>query len=111
METILGDTLIRDGALAAYYSPPFRRGGEAAVFSIEMTVRHGACTLVMEVEHRNIEDSSWSSVGNVSVNALGAVTLDLSGLKEEIRFKFTFSAGALGNFVQIFLPAPMWLPF
>lgn len=111
METILGDTLIRDGALAAYYSPPFRRGGEAAVFSIEMTVRHGACTLVMDLEHRNLEDASWSSVGTVSVSAVGTATLDLSGLKEELRFKFTFSAGSLGNFVQILLPAPMWLPY
>lgn len=111
METILGDTLVVDGALTPYYSPPFGRGGESAVFSVEMTVRHGACTLVMDVEHRNVEDSSWSSVGTVSVSALGAVTLDLSGLKEELRLKFTFSAGALGNFVQILVPAPMWLPF
>jgi hypothetical protein len=112
LETILGDILIHDGTgTAGYYSPPFGRGGESAVFSAEVTVRHGTPTLVFEVEHKNPEDTSWSSAGSVSISATGVTTLEVSTLKEEMRLKFTFSGGVAGNFVQILVPAPMWFPF
>jgi hypothetical protein len=112
MESILGDILVHDGAgTAGYYSPPFGRGGESAVFSIEVTHRNGTPTLVFAVEHKNREDSSWSSAGSTSVSSTGVATLDISGLKEELRLKFTFSAGFVGDFVNVLVPAPMWLPF
>lgn len=112
LETILGDTLVHDGTgTAGYYSPPFGRGGEAAVFSIEVTHRTGTPTLVFAVEHKSPEDMAWTSAGSTSVSSTGVATLEVSGLKEELRLKFTFSSGSLGNFVNILVPAPMWLPF
>ena len=112
LETTIGDILIHDGTGSdAYYSPPFGRGGESAVFTVEVTIRQGAPTLVFEVEHRNAEDTSWSSAGSVSISSTGVTTLDVSALKEELRLKFTFSTIVAGHFVHIIVPAPMWLPF
>ena len=112
LETILGDILVHDGTgTAGYYSPPFGRGGEAAVFTVEVTHRNGTPTLVFAVEHKNAEDTSWSSAGSTSVAASGVATLDVSALKEELRIKFTFSSGNAGDFVNVLIPAPMWLPF
>ena len=65
----------------------------------------------MDIEHKNVEDTSWSNAGTVSTSSTGVVTVEVSGLKEELRLKFSFSAGTLGNFVHILVPAPMWLPF
>ncbi len=110
--TIIGDTLVHDGVgTAPFYSPPFLRGGEAAVFTIEVTLNNGGATLVFAVEHKNAEDTSWSSAGSTSASATGVRTLEISGLKEELRLKFTFSAGLAGDFVHVLVPAPMWLPF
>lgn len=112
LETILGDILIHDGnGSNPYYSPPFGRGGEAAVFTVEVTVRHGNPSLVFEVEHKNAEDASWSSAGATATAATGVATLDVSSFKEELRLKFTFSSIVPGEFVHILVPAPMWLPF
>jgi hypothetical protein len=112
LETILGDTLIHDGSgTTPYYSPPFGRGGDAAVFTIEVAQMNGTPTLVFAVEHKNAEDTSWSSAGSTSATATGVHTLEVSGLKEELRLKFTFSAGVAGDFVHLLVPAPMWLPF
>src|SRR5262245_33879605 len=97
LEAILGDILVHDGpGTAGYYSPPFGRGGDAAVFSIEVTHRNGSPTLVFAVEHKSPEDTNWTSAGSTSVSSTGVATLDVSGLKEELRLKFTFSSGNLG---------------
>lgn len=112
LENILGDTLVHDGAGSdPYYSPPFGRGGESAVFTVEVTVRYANPTLVFEVEHKNAEDTSWSSAGSTSTSTTGVVTLEVSTLKEELRIKFTFSSIVTGDFVHVIVPAPMWLPF
>ena len=111
METILGDILVHDGTgTAPFYSPPFGRGGDSAVFTIQVTMHAGSPTLVFAVEHKNAEDTSWSSAGSTTLSGTGVATLDVSALKEELRLKFTFSSGANGNFVHLIVPAPMWLP-
>jgi hypothetical protein len=112
LETILGDTLVHDGSgTTPYYSPPFGRGGDAAVFSIEVTRRSGNLTLVLAVEHKNAEDTTWTSAGSTSTSSTGVTTLEVSGLKEELRLKLTFSAGIAGDFLGLLPLAPMWLPF
>ena len=70
LQTILGDTLVHDGTGATpYYSPPFGRGGEAAVFTLEVTHRSGSPSLVFAVEHKNAEDANWSGVGLTTTSA------------------------------------------
>lgn len=113
LETILGDTIVHDGVgTNAYYTPPFGRGGEAAVFTVEVTHRRGSTTLVVKVEHKNPEESAWTVAGTFSnITATGVFTKEIQGLKEELRFSFVFSAGSQGNYVHFLLPAPMWLPY
>jgi hypothetical protein len=110
---IVGSQIEHDGTgTTAYYSPSFPRGGEAAVFSVDVTHKMGSPTLVVTVEHKNLEDTSWTTADTFSnITATGVATKDISGLKEEVRFAFTFSAGSAGNFFHVIIPAPAWRPY
>jgi len=111
LETILGDILVHDGTgTAGFYSPPFGRGGEAAVFTIEVTYRNGTPILAFAVEHKNAEDTSWSSAGSTTMAATGVKTLQVSALKEEVRFKIGFSGGSPNDFAHLLVAAPTWRP-
>lgn len=110
---IVGTQITHDGTgTTAYYSPSFPRGGEAAVFSVDVTHMRGGPTMVVTVEHKNVEDTSWSTAGTFSnITTTGLATKDISGLKEEIRFAFTFTAGSAGEFFHVIVPAPAWRPY
>lgn len=99
-----------------YYSPEFGRGGLAATFSVDVTqVALGAgVALGIEVEHRNSEDTAWSSVGSFSgITSTGASSLDVTGLKEIVRFKYTFQGGApvSTESAHFLMQAPSWRPY
>ena len=95
----------------ALYSPSFGRGGEAAVFSAETLAKIGAPSLALEVEHKNTEDTTWTSVGTfTSITTLGVATKDISGLKEELRFKFTLT-GTDGDAFNLLIAEPAWRPY
>ena len=113
VETFIGDTVVHDGTgTTPYYSPLFGRGGEAAVFSVEATHIKGTPGLVVAIEHKNAEDTTFTNAGTFStINSVGVATREISGLKEELRFAFTFNAGSQGDFAHVLIPAPMWLPY
>ena len=113
LETVLGDTLVHDGSgTTPFYTPPFQRGGEAAVFTVEVTHLQGSPSLTVTLQHKNVEDSSWSAVGAFSaITTVGVATKELSGLKEELRFAFTLTATVAGDWLHVLIPAPMWLPY
>ncbi len=112
---ILGFNLLYDQVgTTPFRTNPFSRRGMAALFSIQTThVGSGALTLNVAVQHRNREDASWTNAGTFSgITAAGLASLDLSGLKEEIRFSFTFSGGGPpGSFFRVFIPPPAWRPY
>ena len=110
---IVGSQITHDGGgTTAYYSPSFPRGGEAAVFSVDVTHYSGGPTLVVTVEHKNVEDTSWTTAGTFSnITSTGVATKDVSSLKEEIRFAFTFTAGTAGDFCHVIVPEPAWRPY
>jgi hypothetical protein len=110
---IVGTQITHDGTgTTPYYSPSFPRGGEAAVFSIDVTHKGGTPTMGVDVEHKNVEDTSWSTADSfTAISATGLATKDVSGLKEEVRFAFTFSAGSAGDFFHVVVPAPAWRPY
>ncbi|MCK6458556.1 MAG: hypothetical protein L6Q95_01515 [Planctomycetes bacterium] len=111
---LLGFSLLYDTVgTTPYYTTPFARRGLAALFSIQTTHVRGALTLNAVVQHKNREDTSWSNAGSFSgITALGLSSLDVTSLKEEIRFAFTFSgAGSLGHFFRVFIPPPAWRPY
>jgi hypothetical protein len=110
----LGTTIIQSATAGdAYYSPSFPRGGQSALFSIETTHIKGAPTLVVTVEHKNADDVAYTTAGTFAdITTKNVFSLNLSGLKEEIRFKFTFGAGGVaGDFFHVLVPAPAWRPY
>lgn len=99
-----------------YYSPEFPRGGLAAMFSLDVTnlVLGGASQLGVTVEHRNSEDTTWSSAGAFSaITATGAASLDVTGLKEIIRLSFVFTGGtpAATDAAHFIVQRPSWRPY
>lgn len=87
----------------------FRRGGPAAIFSFEVKGPRNA-VVVMAVEHREQADAEWSGAGALSALAPAESALRVSGLKEELRLKFTVVGGAAGDVAQVHMPPPTWLP-
>jgi hypothetical protein len=111
---ILGFNLLYDLAgNTPYYTTSFPRRGLAALFSIQTTHVRGGLALSATVQHRNREDPSWTDAGTFSgITAPGLSTLDLSSLKEEIRFSYRFTGtGSLGDFFRVFIPPPAWRPY
>ena len=90
----------------ALYSPSFPRGGEAALFSVEVLAKIGTPSLAIDMD-----ETTWASAGAfTAITALGVATKDLSSLKEEIRIKFTMS-GTDGHAFNLLVPAPAWRPY
>ena len=97
---------------ASFFSPSFGRGGEAALFSLEVTHKMGTSpSLTVEVDHKNLEDTTWSSAGSfTAITSTGVKTKDITGLKEECRFKFT-ATGTDGDAFHVIMAAPAWRPY
>ena len=66
-----------------------------------------------EIEYRrNVEDTSWADLGAFSnITATGTSTKDLTGIKELVRLKFTFTSTDAADAVHIIVPAPAWRPY
>jgi hypothetical protein len=99
-----------------YYSPEFPRGGLAARFSVDVAqlALTGATQVDIAVEHRNSEDTTFSTAGTFSaVTGTGAASLDVTGLKEVVRLSFAFSGGTpvASDAVHLLVQAPSWRPY
>ena len=73
---VVGFTLFKlDGN--PYHSPEFSRGGLAATFAVDVTqVSPALVGLTITVEHRNSEDTSFSTLGTFSaITGTGTATL------------------------------------
>lgn len=114
-EMLVGTTIIHsDTGTDSYYTPSFPRGGLSANFSLDVThiAAAASLTLVVAVEHKNEDETSWAVAGTFSnITAKGVATKDITGLKEEVRMSFTYSAGAEGDFVHLVLTQPAWRPY
>ena len=111
---ILGFNLFYDTiGTTPFRSNPFPRRGMAALFSIQTSHVRSGLTLNVAIQHKNREDTSWTTAGTFSgITAVGVTTLDLSMLKEEIRYSFTYSgSGFRGDFFRVFIPPPAWRPY
>ena len=110
---ITGTLVLHDGTgTTPYYTPAFPSGGDAAVFSIDATNKGGSPTMAVKVEHWNDVASAWEVAGTFSnITATGVSTLNVSGLKENIRLAFTFSAGSAGDFFHVVIAEPAWRPY
>ncbi len=111
---IVGTTIFRLNG-PAYYTPEFPRGGLAATFVVDVThiIVAGGGALDIEVEHRNSEDTTWASAGTFG-SISGTITdkLDVTGLREIVRLKFTFGGSQTSTDAAHFLvQAPSWRPY
>lgn len=108
---IVGTTVHKLGG-NPYHSPVIARGGGAARFPIDVTNIWSA-NVTFTVQHKNTEDTNWVNAGAFPViNAVSPVSLDVSGLKEEIRFELTFDQGDPPEAASHFLiQVPSWRPY
>lgn len=95
-----------------FYSPSFGRGGEAALFSLDVTHKMGTSpSLAVSIEHKNEDETSWAAAGAfTAITATGVASKDISGLKEELRFNFT-PTGTDGDAFHVVIAAPAWRPY
>jgi hypothetical protein len=108
---IVGDLLLRMAG-NPYYGPPMARASTSAKFTVQIsnTLNSGALILSVAIEHRNQEDTSWAvadTFANIAVD--GVFSKEITGLKELLRFKYTFTAGAATDGMCVFASSPQWL--
>ena len=108
---IVGTTITVMGG-NPFYSPSFPRGGEAALFSLEVTHKIGSSpSLAVSIEHKNEDDTSWTAAGAfTAITATGLASKDISGLEEECRFNFT-PTGTDGDAFHLVIAEPAWRPY
>ena len=110
--TVVGTTVIKlDGT--AYYSPSFPRGGLAAFFTVDTTHTEGSPTFKITVEHRDENDTTFTSAGTFAdITSPGTSGVEVTGLKQIIRFKYEFDAGDDStDAVHFVMQAPSWRPY
>jgi hypothetical protein len=109
---VVGTTLFKlDGN--AYFSPEFPRGGLAATFATSVTHLVNSADFTITVQHKSREETTFADLGTFAViTAIGESQEDMTGLKEIIRFKYTFDGGDSWNAaVHFFMQAPSWRPY
>ena len=108
----VGDLIIVMGGVTPFYSPSFPRGGEAALFSIEVTHKWGTSpSLAVTIEHKNADETTWTTAASFSaITATGVATQDISGLKEELRISY-LPTGNDGEAFHVLVAEPAWRPY
>ena len=109
---VVGTTVFKlDGN--SYLSPEFHRGGLAGTFAIDVTNVANTPNFTVKVQHRNSEDTSFTTAGTFStITATGKTTLDVSGLKEIVRFEYSFDVGDGSDAaVHFLMQPPSWRPY
>jgi len=108
---IVGQTVNNLGSMT-YYSPTFPRGGLSALFSVEVEGITADTTLGIAIEHRNEEETSWTSAATFTAITAPAVhTKDATLLKELLRLTYTLTGTNTDGIVHVIVPAPAWRPY
>ena len=108
---VVGTTLIKlDGS--DYYSPSFPRGGLAGTFAVDVTHIRGLSAFDISVEHRDETDTSFTgaAVSFTTITAAGHSEVDVTGLKQILRFKYTLTGSNDYDGVHFFMQVPSWRP-
>lgn len=109
---LVGQYFMRFGAGVYQYSPSFPRGGLGAVFSLDVLALVSGAGLDMAVEHRNFEDTTWTLYGSaISASLTGVYTLNVTGLKEEVRLRYSVTGTSPTDTVYANVLAPQWRPY
>src|SRR5262245_14185278 len=94
-------------------TPSFPRGGLAALFSVEILGLVGSPTsMAIDVEHKNIEDTSWAVAGSFSsITTAGGKSVEVGTLKKQVRFALSVTATNEWEGFYTLIPAPTWRPY
>lgn len=94
-----------------YFSPEFGRGGMRAICSARATHVAGSGTLTITVQHKNSDDTAFADLAAFSVfSATGTDQLEITGMKEILRFKFEVGGPGATSAVAFMMTAPQWFP-
>src|SRR5262245_58576907 len=111
---LIGEYIMRLTGLDQF-SAPFGRGGQNAMFSLDvLDVPANGAALAIDVEHKNLEDTTWTTLGSFSsITSTGVKTLTATAIKEMLRFNYSISGGsgaAAADAFYINTLAPVWRP-
>jgi hypothetical protein len=107
---VVGITLLKMSG-GTYESPPFSRQGLQALFAVDI-LKLTATSLLIDIEHKNIEDTSWASLGSfASITSTGINTVGHAGIKELVRFVYTITASNDWDGVHLNMLAPAWADY
>ena len=108
---IVGTTLMKLSG-EPYYSPSFPRGGLAGTFAIDVSHYDGATSFDITVQHRDEHDTAFTDVASFTgITAPGHEELDVSPLKQVIRFKYVFTGGNPDSGIHFVMQTPSWRPY
>jgi hypothetical protein len=105
----IGDYYRRFGG-SAQYSGVFSRGGSGALFSIEILACDASTSFTVVIEHKNIEDTSWTTLATLAAMTSGVNTQTATGIKEQLRFAFAVNGSNAYDSVYANILAPAWRP-
>ena len=101
----------RRGTGATQYSPPFGRGGNAALFSCEILDCDASTSLTVVIQHKNAEDTSWTTLATLATMTTGVNTQTASAIKEQLRYAITVNGSLARQSVYANILAPAWRPY
>ena len=105
---ILGYTVSRLGG-EDFLSPPFRKQGNAATFVVEATHAYHNPVLVIRLEHRSPEETTWAAWATFqAITGPGVSVLSVSDMKEFLRFRYSFTSQDPEDSVHLVGPAASW---
>ena len=87
------------------YSPTFARGGSRLLVPFEVLDVSGGCQVNVDVEHKNLDDTTWTTAGSFSaISSASLSTLTVDEPKEEVRLRvlLTMGVGVCRARVRIF---------
>jgi hypothetical protein len=109
---IYGQQVVNPSSLLPVYTLPERRGGESAVFVIDVLELMSAGSLLITIEHKNSEDTTWGGAGSFgAINAAGVVAKHVSGMKEMYRWTLALGTGVAAGDSYRLQKTVSWLPY
>lgn len=106
----IGDNY-RRGNGAPRYSPTFLRGGLGAQFAAEVFDNDPGVTMSIAIQHKNHEDVLFTTLGTIAAMPAGVNSVNLTGIKEEVRLAFTINGANAEDSVYANVLAPAWRPY
>lgn len=93
------------------YSPTFPRGGNAALFSVEVFAADAGTSLDAVFEHKNVEDTAWTTLASLTAMTSGVNSVTAVAVKEQIRIAYTVNGASASASVYANTLAPTWRPY